>query len=180
MLILAPFSLSLWPEGQWLWGIQPCGLSGYRILRLLINILSTEFVLPKNLTDAGFCKCWMPTVYMVSMNTKCLLWTIFIVCVVPKNIDCLVDAQSFHEHRIPSVCAWSLKHLVLTMCMPLMNRTLSMYCMNSSCVLRNTEYLVYVCSLLTLNTYWMLAYVNIMWHPCCHLWPWVTNEETEA
>lgn len=88
-LIPAPFSLSLWPEGRWLSrnpsgsqtghrGIQPCGLSGYWIFRLLINILSIEFVLPKNLTR--LCKHWMPTLYMVSMNTKCLLWTMSIYC----------------------------------------------------------------------------------------------------
>lgn len=33
----------------------------------------------------------------------------------------------------------------------------------------STEYLVYVCFLLTLNAYWVPASVNIMRHPCCHI-----------
>lgn len=116
MLIPAPFSLSLWPEGRWLsrnpsgsqtghWGIQPCGLSGYWIFRLLINILSTEFVLPKNLTNAGFVniEC-LPCIWSLwTLNVYCEQW-VLIVCVVPKNIDCQVGAQNFHEYRIPSVC----------------------------------------------------------------------------
>lgn len=52
----------------------------------------------------------------------------YIVCVVPKTIDCLVGAQSFHEHRIPSVCV--------------VPKTLSTYCVQAPYE-QNIEYLLY-------------------------------------
>lgn len=50
------------------------------------------------------------------------------MCVVSKNIDCLVGAQSFHEHRIPSVCMFP--------------KTLSTYCVHAPYE-QNIEYLLY-------------------------------------
>lgn len=50
------------------------------------------------------------------------------MCVVPKNINCQVGAQNFHEHRIPSVC--------------MIPKTLGTYCVHAPYE-QNIEYLLY-------------------------------------